>query len=285
MSNTPNSVICGMSASTAQVTGVVRSTFVIQVQNMPFERNPCIEADLGDVLEGLFNLPIEYSYTDGMPSPPSIPAHFLSQYHHREPMFVDFFSEEEEEVFEIGDFYQLLSQRWVVEVMSQQEAYVQICVRPPIGLGPRAHKFFSEGCGVSSATKMKGSKRNKKGGATAAAAATGPSAQPAKFANDKVGEECPRPSTTRPPSPVSPGPAPAIVSSLPFQKPLILMDRHRFYIPPNFVENNEAIFQYSEVVRKMTQSERHLYTDRLPSRPLKIKLESYSKGVDFDDVV
>ena len=71
-----------------------------------------------------------------------------------------------------------------------------------------------------------------------------------------------------------------IVSETHYKAPLIMMDRHQFYIPYNTKIANKAVFDYSEGVRKASQATRHLYTDRLPCRPLKIKLESVRMGMD-----
>ena len=184
--------------------GLVRTTIIIQVQNMAFERNPSFESDLADVLEALFSLPATDSYTgESTGAPATIQVMRVS------------LPEEDKSLMD------MLVGKWSVEVLSQEQAFVRVSVRPPLGLGRRAKKFFANGCGMS--TK---------------------------------------------------GECPAIA-------PLIMMDRHQFYIPFNNSMCHAAVRQYSEEIRKAAQASRHLYTDRLPSRPLKIKFEACKDGMDF----
>ena len=183
-------------------TGVVRTCLIIQVQSMSFERNPTLESDLADVLQELFELPFDDSYTGGQPT-------FLKSLMKQRPGHVD-----DDDL----DIMMKVGRRWIVEVLSNEPAYVRVRVQPPLGLGLVAKKFFQEGCGIVSETH--------------------------------------------------------------FKPPLIMVDRHQFYIPYNTTIANQAVFDYSEGVRKASQATRHLYTDRLPCRPLKIKLESVRMGMD-----
>ena len=185
----------------SDATGVVRTCLIIQVQSMPFERNPTLESDLADVLWALFEEPLGESNTAGkcMLSMDACGAKTSKC-----PSLDD-------------DIIRLLARRWIVEVLSTEAAYYRVRVQPPLGLGPAAHRFFEGGCGIVNETY--------------------------------------------------------------FKAPLIIMDRHQFYIPRN-AHANKAVFDYSEGVRKTTQAMRHLFTDRLPSRPLKIKLESVEHGMD-----
>ena len=182
--------------------GLVRTTIIIQVQNMAFERNPSFESDLADVLEALFSLPAADSYTgESTGAPATIQVMRVS------------LPEEDKSLMD------MLVGKWSVEVLSQEQAFVRVSVRPPLGLGRRAKKFFTSGCGIHNESS-----------ATA---------------------------------------------------PLIMMDRHQFYIPFNNSMCHAAVRQYSEEIRKAAQASRHLYTDRLPSRPLKIKFEACKDGMDF----
>jgi len=186
----------------ADFTGMVRTWFVVQVQNMPFERNLTYESDLADVLEGIFSLPPEQSHC-GKP-PPDHPMASLI----RESLSGDDLH-----------FLDVIEGKWLVKVIAEQKTYVQVSVSPPLGLGRRAKAFFTKGCGIHS---------------------------------EKL----------------------AVA-------PLIMMDRHQFYIPFPDALSHDIVRSYSEEIRRATQARRHLYCDRLPSRPLKIKLESCVEGMDF----
>jgi hypothetical protein len=182
--------------------GLVRTTITIQVQNMAFERNPSFESDLADVFEALFSLPASDSFTGesrGLPPIMQLMRNSLP----------------DEDSTLVG----IAMNKWTVEVLSQEGAFVRVSVRPPLGLGRRAKQFFTEGCGIHSNNSATG--------------------------------------------------------------PLIMMDRHQFYIPFNNGVCHSAVYQYSKAIRNAAQASRHLYTDRLPSRPLKIKLEACKEGMDF----
>eukprot|EP00658_Telonema_sp_P-2_P081746 TRINITY_DN8468_c0_g1_i19.p1 TRINITY_DN8468_c0_g1~~TRINITY_DN8468_c0_g1_i19.p1 ORF type:complete len:135 (+),score=33.75 TRINITY_DN8468_c0_g1_i19:131-535(+) len=113
----------------------------------------------------------------------------------------------------------MLVGKWTVEVLSQEQAFVRVSVRPPLGLGRRAKAFFTKGCGIHSESS-----------ATA---------------------------------------------------PLIMMDRHQFYIPYNNWMCHAAIRQYSKEICNAAQASRDLYTDGLPFCPLNIKFEACKEGMDF----